>query len=88
MDAIRKIASTTYAACGKKLRVGIGDDAAIWKPARGAESVVTTDALVEDVHFLRDAMSGADVGWRALASNLSDLAAVGARPVLATVALG
>ena len=70
------------------MRLGIGDDAAIWKPARGAESVVTTDALVEDVHFVRDAMSGADVGWRALASNLSDLAAVGARPVLATVALG
>lgn len=49
---------------------------------------MTTDALVEDVHFLRDAMSAADVGWRALASNLSDLAAKGARPVLATVALG
>jgi len=49
---------------------------------------VTTDALVEDVHFLRDGMSAADVGWRALVSNLSDLAAVGARPVLATIALG
>ena len=50
--------------------------------------MITTDALVEDVHFLRDGMSAQDVGWRALVSNLSDLAAVGARPVLATVALG
>ena len=50
--------------------------------------MITTDALVEDVHFLRDGMSAADVGWRALVSNLSDLAAMGARPVLATVALG
>lgn len=50
--------------------------------------MVTTDALVEDVHFLRDGMSAADVGWRALVSNLSDLAAVGAHPVLATIALG
>jgi len=82
------IAATTYASQGKKIRAGIGDDAAIWKPARNAESVITTDALVEDVHFLRDGMSAADVGWRALVSNLSDLAAVGARPVLATVALG
>ena len=73
---------------GKKLRVGIGDDAAIWKPAREAESVITTDALVEDVHFTRDAMTAADVGHRALASNLSDVAAMGARPVLATIALG
>ena len=50
--------------------------------------MITSDALVEDVHFLRGAMSAADVGWRALVSNVSDLAAMGARPVLATVALG
>jgi thiamine-monophosphate kinase len=79
------VAST---AVGRRLRVGIGDDAAVWKPSRSAESVITTDALIEGVHFLRDAMSAADVGWRALVSNLSDLAAMGARPVLATIALG
>lgn len=70
------------------MRLGIGDDAAVWKPARSAESVITTDALVEDVHFTRKAMSAADTGHRALASNLSDIAAMGARPVLATIALG
>lgn len=73
---------------GKRLRIGIGDDAAVWKPSRSAESVITTDALVEDVHFTREAMSAADVGYRALASNLSDIAAMGARPVLATIAIG
>ena len=50
--------------------------------------MITTDALVENVHFLSERMSAADVGWRALASNLSDIAAMGARPVLVTVALG
>jgi len=44
--------------------------------------------LVEGVDFTRDAMSLEDAGWRSMAANLSDLAAMGARPVLATVALG
>jgi thiamine-monophosphate kinase len=66
----------------------IGDDAALWQPSRSHRSVVTTDALVENVHFRRDTMPLYDVGWRAMTSNLSDLAAMGARPVLSTVALG
>ncbi len=44
--------------------------------------------LLEGIHFTRAAMSLEDAGWRAMAANLSDLAAMGARPVLATVALG
>ncbi len=71
-----------------KLVLGIGDDAAAWRPSRSAYSVISTDALVEGVHFTRDAMSAAEVGHRALAANLSDLAAMGARPVLATIAFG
>ncbi len=70
------------------IRLGIGDDAAVWQPSRSHRSVVTTDALVEGVHFTRETMSFEDVGWRAAAANLSDLAAMGARPVLATIALG
>lgn len=66
----------------------IGDDAAVWQPSRSSRSVVTTDTLVEGVHFNRDTMPLSDAGWRAMASNVSDLAAMGARPVLATIALG
>ena len=72
----------------ERLFLGIGDDAAVWQPSRSNRSVITTDALVEGVHFTRDAMSAAEVGHRALAANLSDIAAMGARPVLATIALG
>ena len=71
-----------------KVRIGIGDDAAVWQPSRGNRSVISTDALVEGVHFTRAGMTAADAGHRALAAALSDLAAMGARPVLATVALG
>ncbi len=66
----------------------IGDDAAVWQPSRSHRSVITTDALVEDVHFRRDTMPLYDAGWRAMTANISDLAAMGARPLLATVALG
>ena len=55
---------------------------------RDRRSVITTDALIEGVHFTRAAMSASDVGHRALASNLSDIAAMGAKPVLATIAFG
>lgn len=71
-----------------RVLVGIGDDAAVWQPSRSNRSVITTDALVERVHFRRDSMPLHDIGRRAMAANLSDIAAMGARPVLATVALG
>jgi thiamine-monophosphate kinase len=73
---------------GKRLLVGIGDDAALWQPSRSHRSAISTDMLVEGVDFTRAAMSLRDIGWRAMAANVSDLAAMGARPVLATVALG
>ena len=82
---IRELVSSTSTT---KLRLGIGDDAAAWQPSRSHLSVITTDALIEDVHFTRGVMSAADVGHRALAANLSDIAAMGARPVLATIAFG
>jgi thiamine-monophosphate kinase len=50
--------------------------------------VVTTDALVDGVHFLSASMEPCAIGHRAMAANLSDVAAMGARPVLATVVLG
>jgi thiamine-monophosphate kinase len=69
------------------LVTGPGDDAAVVESVRGRLEVLTTDALVEGVHFDRRFMSPADVGFRALAVNLSDLAAMGATPRLALLSL-
>ena len=85
---ISKLHAIIADAAPHALLVGIGDDAAVWQPSRSRRSVITTDALVEGVHFTRAAMSAADVGHRALAANLSDIAAMGAKPVLATIAFG
>jgi thiamine-monophosphate kinase len=84
---IAELRAVIGAAPRRSLRLGIGDDAAIWRPSRSQLSVITTDALVEDVHFTA-AMEPEAIGHRALAANLSDIAAMGARPVLATIALG
>ena len=67
--------------------VGIGDDAAVVEPARGTLDVVTTDTLVEGVHFERSFVPPADLGHKTLAVNLSDLAAMGATPRVALLSL-
>jgi thiamine-monophosphate kinase len=66
--------------------VGPGDDCAVLPPTR-SKLCVTTDAVVEGVHFCRPAFSPEDVGHKALAVNLSDLAAMGARPTWFTCAV-
>ncbi|RKG99590.1 thiamine-phosphate kinase [Corallococcus sp. CA053C] len=70
-----------FLACFPRARVpvGPGDDCAVLEPSKGA-LCVTTDAVVEDVHFTRATFSPADIGHKALAVNLSDLAAMGAAP--------
>ena len=67
--------------------VGPGDDAAVLAGSRNQRLVVTTDAVVEGVHFSRAYSSPADIGHRALAVNLSDLAAMGATPRWALLSL-
>jgi thiamine-monophosphate kinase len=67
--------------------VGPGDDAAAIEPVRGALEVLTTDAQVEGVHFDRRFVPPDAIGHRALAVNLSDLAAMGARPRAALLSL-
>ena len=69
------------------LAVGIGDDAAVVEPARNRLEVLSVDALVEGVHFDRAFTPPAAIGHRALAVNLSDLAAMGATPRLALLSL-
>ena len=68
--------------------LGIGDDAAIWSPTPGTRSVISTDSLIEGVHFRLDWTTWRDLGHKALAVNLSDIAAMGARPRLAVLSLG
>jgi thiamine-monophosphate kinase len=72
---------------GDALLRGPGDDAAVVRAAGGV-AVTSIDAMVEDVHFKLSTHSPGDVGHRALAAALSDLAAMGARPGEAYVALG
>ena len=62
--------------------VGVGDDAAVL-----GGQLLTTDTLVDNVHFRRAWCTPEDVGWKALAVNLSDIAAMGGRPVAALVSL-
>ena len=67
----------------------IGDDAAAFRSDAGQLSLVTTDLLVERIHFLRDAISGFDLGYKSLAVNLSDIAAMGgtAREAFVSIAI-
>ena len=60
--------------------LGIGDDCALI-PAGESEFIYSTDMLMEGVHFLRDAASPEDIGWKSLAVNLSDIAAMGGTPI-------
>jgi thiamine-monophosphate kinase len=75
--------------CGVKrmdVRLGVGDDAALLDPPAGCELVAAVDTLVEGVHFPRGCPASS-IGHRVLAVNLSDLAAMGARPAWALLAL-
>ena len=65
----------------------IGDDGAVLPTAAEKSLVVTTDVLIDKVHFSETTTSPSDVGWRAAAANLSDLAAMGASPLGITVGL-
>jgi thiamine-monophosphate kinase len=69
------------------LRLGIGDDCALIRPKSGCEIAVTTDFSLENAHFWRKKHPPESVGHRCLARGLSDLAAIGARPVAAFLSL-
>ncbi|MCK9389038.1 MAG: thiamine-phosphate kinase [Sulfuritalea sp.] len=65
--------------------LGVGDDGALIAPTPGQELAISTDLLVEGTHFLADADPEA-LGWKTLAVNLSDIAAMGGQPLWATLA--
>jgi len=73
-------------AARKDVHLGIGDDGALLMPPAEYELVVSTDTLVVGVHFPNDTKAE-DIGWKSLAVNLSDMAAMGAAPAWALLAL-
>ncbi len=74
------------AASYRKLVIGIGDDAAAWKGDTGTQ-LVTTDSLFQGVHFRLETTPWYELGWKSLAVNLSDIAAMGGVPEYAVVSL-
>ncbi len=71
----------------KNLLLGVGDDCAVWKGG-SANQLAKVDCQVQGVHFNLDIISWEDLGWKALAINLSDIASMGGIPRYALVSLG
>ena len=84
---IRAIQRITGRAKDRRLVLPIGDDAAAFRTRPGFLTLVSTDALVEGIHFDLTYCSPEDVGWKALAVNLSDIAAMGGTPLYATTSI-
>ena len=84
---IDRIRETYTGAQGEGLALSLGDDAAVFGVPPGRQVVVTTDMLIEDIHFRRDWSDAYSIGWKAAAVNLSDIAAMGADPTFTFVSL-
>ena len=72
---------------GSYIETAIGDDAAVILPINSTQ-VVTTDTMVEDVHFKCDTTTMVELGWKAIAVNYSDIAAMGCLPIYSVITLG
>src|ERR1035441_5084782 len=85
---LRRIRGRAGRAAGAVLRLGIGDDCALLRPRPGEELAITTDLSIAGRHFRLDWHPPESIGHRVLARGLSDLAAMGARPIAAFLSLG
>jgi thiamine-monophosphate kinase len=83
IDSIKTLCDTSR----KGVIKGIGDDCALFRPYSGRVLLLTTDMLVEDTHFLRDTVPFYQLGWKVVAVNLSDIAAMGGRPLMSLISL-
>jgi thiamine-monophosphate kinase len=88
LELIERIRRRVSGSASAGLRLGIGDDCALLRPRPGDELAITTDLSIAGRHFRLDWHPAETVGHRALARGLSDLAAMGARPLAAFVSLG
>ena len=87
VELVERIRKRAAGLTNRQVIAGIGDDCAVFRPRAGEDLVFTTDYLIEDVHFRRDTHGAADVGHKALARGLSDIAAMGAEPRFALLSL-
>src|SRR6266567_369560 len=72
--------SSQAARAGRSVSLGIGDDAALFRPKPGHETILTCDWFLEGTHFLRQKHPPDAVGWKCLARGVSDVAAMGGMP--------
>ena len=84
---IELLAKIVGPAASKSVLIGIGDDAACWH-IEASTQLATTDSLIQDVHFTLSTTTWRELGWKALAVSLSDIAAMGGQPQYALVSLG
>ena len=87
-DAFLRELQRRFPAAGPKAVLGIGDDAAILDPPEGERLLLTTDSLVEGVHFSRRWMPPRYLGRKAVAVNASDIAAMGGEALYLLLSLG
>ena len=85
VELIRRLSASGYR--DRRIVTGIGDDCAVMRPLPGEDLVFTCDSTLEDRHFTLDTHTAADIGHKALARSLSDLAAMGSEPVFCLVSL-